>query len=98
MVYGSGGHHRPRITPEQVSADIAKGLEDAAEALRWCKAHLQDRRAADAMRLVELNISYIAQAIDWQMEGETQKAEEAVDRIWWQPHKPEADADFRQPK
>jgi hypothetical protein len=50
------------------------------------------------MRLVELNISYIAQAIDWQMEGETQKAEQAVDRIWWQPYKQESDTDFRPPK
>jgi hypothetical protein len=97
MVSGSSGGRPPRVTPEQISADIAKGLEDAAETLRWCKAHLQDRRAADAMRLVELNLSYIAQAIDWQMEGETQKAEQCVDRIWWSPHKPESDTDFRKP-
>jgi hypothetical protein len=87
-----GGHHRPRITPEQISAEIAKGIEDAAETLRWCKTHLQDRRAADALRLVELNLSFIAQAIDAQMEGETLKAEQAVDRIWWQAHKPDAES------
>ena len=97
MVQGAGGR-RPRITPEQVAAEIVKGLEDAAEALRWCKSHLQDRRSADVMRLVELNISYIGQAIDSQMEGETEKAEQAVDRIWWQPHKVESDKDYRPPK
>jgi hypothetical protein len=97
MVYG-GGQHRPRITPEQIAADIGKGIEDAAETLRWCKMHLQDRRAADAMRLVELNLAYIAQAIEFQMEGDNQKAEQAVDRIWWQPHKTESDTDYRPPK
>jgi hypothetical protein len=86
-----GGHNRPRITPEQINSEIARGIEDAAETLRWCKTHLQDRRAADALRLVELNLSFIAQAIDWQMEGETVKAEQAVDRIWWQPQKGEKD-------
>jgi hypothetical protein len=98
MVFGGGGGHRPRVTPEQIAADIGKGIEDAAETLRWCKAHLQDRRASDAMRLVELNLSYIAQAIEFQMEGDNQKAEAAVDRIWWQSHRPESDTDFRQPK
>ena len=93
MTYG--GQHRPRITPEQIAGDIAKGIEDAAETLRWCKSHLQDRRAADALRLVELNLSFIAQAIDWQMEGETLKAEQAVDRIWWQPYKQDSELDSR---
>ena len=31
-------------------------------------------------------IAYIALALDWQMEGEMDKAFSAIDHIWWQPH------------
>lgn len=76
---------------KQLTEDISKGLEDAAESLRWCKRHLHERRASDALRLVQLNLAYLALALDWQMEGEVEKAESALDRVWWQAHKDESD-------
>jgi hypothetical protein len=45
------------------------------------------------MRLVQLNLAYLALAIDWQMEGDLPKALAAIDRVWWQPHKEEGDKD-----
>ncbi len=77
----------PEEQAKQLEADIGKGMEDVAETLQWCKRHLHDRRSVDALRLVQLNLSYISLAIDWQMEGELQKALAAADRIWWQPQK-----------
>jgi len=85
MVYGRPPARRP--TPEQIASNIAKGIEDAAEALRWCKAHLHDRKAPDTLRLVQMNIANLAMALDSQMEGETERAESAVDRVWWQPQR-----------
>ena len=41
----------------------------------------------------ELNLAYLALAIDWQMEGETPKAMAAVDRVWWAPHKEPGEPD-----
>lgn len=76
-----------RRSLEEITAEIGRGIEDAAETVRWCKAHLHDRRAADALRLVQLNLAYLALALDCQMEGELAKAEEALERLWWQAHR-----------
>jgi hypothetical protein len=78
---------QPPRSAKEIASDITKGIEDAAETLRWCKQHLHERRAADALRLVQLNLACIAIALDWQMEGELAKAEAALDRVWWQPHR-----------
>ncbi len=75
------------MTRNSLSNDVAKGLDDTMEALRWCKRHLHDRRALDALRLIQLNLAYLALALDWEMEGEGAKAASALDRLWWQPHK-----------
>ena len=72
---------------KQIESDIAKGLDDAVDALRWSRRHLHDRKAAEALRLVQLNLNTLALALDWQMESEMEKALAAVERIWWQPHK-----------
>jgi hypothetical protein len=74
----------------QIESDITKGLDDAVEALRWARRHLHDRKAGDTLRLVQLNLNAIALALDWQMEGEADKALAAVDRLWWKPHREEA--------
>jgi len=74
-----------------LSNDVSKGIDDTMEALRWCKRHLHDRKALDALRLIQLNLAYLAMALDWEMEGENDKAASAIDRFWWQPHKDDAD-------
>ncbi len=71
----------------QVTAGISRGLDDTIEALRWCKNHLHERRASEALRLAGSNLSYLSLALDWQMEGEVDKAESALDHVWWQPHR-----------
>ena len=49
--------------------------------------HLQERKTSKTLRLVQLNITYLALALDWQMEGDIEKASSALDRVWWQPYK-----------
>jgi hypothetical protein len=71
---------------ETLAVEIGKGIDDATNALRWCKQHMQERRASETLRIAQLNIAYIALALDWQMEGEMDKAFSAIDHIWWQPH------------
>jgi exonuclease VII large subunit len=80
---------------QNLSSEIARGIEDAAETLRWCKRHLQERGATDALRLIQLNLSYLSLALDWQMEGEVDKAASAMDRVWWQPHREQSSGSGR---
>ena len=74
---------------ETLATEIGRGIEDATAALRWCQAHAQERKATETLRLAQLNIAYIAMALDWQMEGEMDKAFSAIDRIWWSPQREE---------
>jgi exonuclease VII large subunit len=78
-------------SPEELAAEITRGLDDAAEAIRWCKRHLQERKTSETLRLAQLNIAYLALALDWSMEGELDKASSALDRIWWQSLKDDAE-------
>lgn len=71
----------------ELTSEITKGIDDAAEALRWCRRHLQERKASETLRLTQLNIAYLALALDWQMEGEIDKAFSAIDHIWWKPYR-----------
>jgi exonuclease VII large subunit len=73
-------------TPEQLTAEITRGIDDATQAILWCRRHLQERKTSETLRLAQLNIAYLSLALDWQMEGELVKASSALDRIWWQPY------------
>jgi exonuclease VII large subunit len=72
---------------EDITAEINRGIDDATQAILWCKRHLQERKTSETLRLAQLNIAYLALALDWQMEGELDKAAAALDHVWWQPYK-----------
>ena len=72
---------------KDLEENIGKAIDDVAETLRWCKRHLHDRGANDSLRLAQLNLAYLALAIDYQMEGDMKKASDAIDKLWWQPQK-----------
>jgi len=74
-------------SPDELTAEITRGIDDATQAILWCKRHLQERKTSETLRLAQLNIAYLALALDWQMEGELDKATSALDHIWWQPYK-----------
>ena len=77
---------------DQVTSEITRGIDDATQAILWCKRHLQERKTTETLRLAQLNIAYLALALDWQMEGEVDKAASALDHIWWQPYKDDGQA------
>jgi exonuclease VII large subunit len=77
---------------DHLTAEITRGIDDATQAILWCKRHLQERRTSETLRLAQLNIAYLALALDWQMEGEMDKAASALDHIWWQPYKDDGEA------
>jgi hypothetical protein len=46
-------------------------LEAALERLRWCREHILERGVSQELRQIENRIGYLAQALTWEMEGET---------------------------
>lgn len=76
---------------DQLTSEITRGIDDATQAILWCKRHLQERKTSETLRLAQLNIAYLALALDWQMEGELDKAASALDHIWWQPYKDDSE-------
>lgn len=58
--------------------DVQKALDEALEALRWSKQHLQDRGAGLALRELETKLGLLAQALSWDADGEPVKAAAAL--------------------
>jgi hypothetical protein len=48
------------------------------ESLRWARLHHHESRAADTLRELEAKLGYLAQAMDWQLEGEAGNADQAL--------------------
>jgi len=82
---------------DQLTSEITRGIDDATQAILWCKRHLQERKTSETLRLAQLNIAYLALALDWQMEGELDKAASALEHIWWQPYRDDGEAVNLQP-
>lgn len=72
---------------KHIDSQADKGIDDAIDALRWAKRHRSERKAIDTLRLVQANLGYIAIALDWEMEGEGLKSDQALRKLWWQPSK-----------
>ena len=53
-------------------------IDEAIESLRTSRQHLQELKTTQTLRLVQLKLGYVALALDWEMDGETAKANEAL--------------------
>ena len=73
-------------TIKHLENEVNKGIDDVMETLKWVKRHRHERKAIDALRLTQMNLGYLALAMDWEMEGDPAKAQRALYKAWWQPH------------
>ena len=58
--------------------EITKGIDEALETLRWCRHHLQEHKASETLRLLQVRLGYLALALSWETDGEVAKAEAAL--------------------
>jgi hypothetical protein len=72
---------------QQTTVEVQRAIDDINDTLRWCKKHLHERKALDVMRICQLNLGYLALALDWQMEGDAVKSDTALRNFWWEPHR-----------
>ena len=75
---------------QQVLTDVGKNLDDAIEGLRWCRQHMQERGVTQRLRQLQITLSSLALALDYEMDGQTAKAELAMEHADWRPrpHQP----------
>jgi hypothetical protein len=71
MVYHGGA-------ARNLETEINKVFDDALESLRWARLHHHEPRAAETLRELEAKLGYLAQAMDWQLEGEADHADQAL--------------------
>jgi hypothetical protein len=58
---------------------VANGvLDEAIETLRWSRQHVQERKAVEELRGLQTKLGYLALALAWEMDGETQRADAAL--------------------
>jgi hypothetical protein len=70
---------------ESVSSKVAGSIDEAIEGLRWCRQHLQDRTVTQRMRQLQLSLSALALALDYEMDGQSPKAQLALEHADWRP-------------
>ena len=68
---------------EPISVEIARAIDSALEQLRWCRQHVQDRAVTFKLRELEQTIGALALALDYEMEGDTNRAEVSMDHAVW---------------
>jgi hypothetical protein len=87
-------------TSTSMETEVTKVIDSALERLRWCREHAQERGASEALREVEARLGYLAQALSWEMDGESARAAIAlrmsqgrsrrVPPMFFDPHDPNA--------
>ncbi len=63
---------------KDLEAGVTKVLDEALETLRWCRQHLGERGVGESLRQLETSLGYLAQALSWHMDGETEKGDLAL--------------------
>jgi hypothetical protein len=66
-----------------VTNQAGKSIDEAIEGLRWCRQHVQERGVTQRLRQLQITLSALALALDYEMDGQTNKAELALDHADW---------------
>src|SRR5437868_13715460 len=71
------------MTESPLLPKIGKSLEGAVELLRWCRQHPQDSGIALKLRELQQAVSGLALALDYEMDGQTDRASIAIQGSDW---------------
>ncbi|HLF78389.1 MAG TPA: hypothetical protein VJB57_12980 [Dehalococcoidia bacterium] len=75
MNWNVGGGYQQARDVEAVAGGV---LDEAIETLRWSRQHMQERKAVEELRNLQNRLGYLALALAWEMDGETQRADAAL--------------------
>ena len=65
------------------ASEMGRHMDEAIENLRWCRLHVQDRGVTQRLRQLQITLSALALALDYEMDGQTNKAQLALDHADW---------------
>ena len=63
-----------------LSKEASRLIDEAMEALRWCRQHLGERGASERLRRLEITLASLALSLDYEMDGQNAKAVQALRR------------------
>ena len=63
---------------EGVTGQVAQLLDETIESVRWCRQHLQEPGVSGELRELQIKLAALALALDYEMDGATEKAEYAL--------------------
>ena len=74
-------------------SEIARYIDEGIDTMRWCHDHLEQRRAVERLRELEITISALALALEHEMNGEANDAYVALKKADWRFGQKYADQD-----
>lgn len=74
-------------------SEIARYIDEGIDTMRWCRDHLEQRRAVERLRELEITLSALALALDHEMNGEADEAHQTLKKADWRFGQKFADQD-----
>ena len=74
-------------------AQISSYIDEGIDTMRWCRDHLEQRRAVERLRELEITIAALALALEHEMNGEADEAYQALKKADWRFGQKYADQD-----
>jgi hypothetical protein len=64
-------------------SEIARYIDEGIDTMKWCREHLEQRRAVERLRELEITLSALCLALDHEMNGETAEAHQMLRKADW---------------
>ena len=68
---------------KQIAGRAGRVIDDAMSGVLWCRDHLEGRAAGEKLWRLQISLASLALAIEYEMEGEREKAVNALDHAAW---------------
>jgi hypothetical protein len=58
-------------------------IDEALEGVEWCRRHMEERGVSERLRTLQISLASLALAIEYEMEGERDRADHALEHARW---------------
>lgn len=68
---------------QDTTTQVAQLIDAVIGSVRWCRQHLEERSVTSKLRELQITVASLALAIEYEMDGETEKAANALAHAEW---------------